>query len=124
MSRHHARNQATPSGPDGALSAAAADRPAGLLPDPATARLSAPSGAAVRFPGPETPVRAAPLRPPEPGQGAWLPADTDEVLLVTGFDFLQGEVERIVAAAGGLLRVVADVSEAAPYWDSAAAVLV
>jgi secretion/DNA translocation related CpaE-like protein len=69
-------------------------------------------------------VRAAPLRPPEPGQGAWLPADTDEVLLVTGFDFLQGEVERIVAAAGGLLRVVADVSEAAPYWDSAAAVLV
>ncbi len=46
------------------------------------------------------------------------------MLLVTGFDFLQGEVERIVAAAGGLLRVVADVAEAAPYWDSAAAVLV
>ncbi|YCH14985.1 CpaE-like family protein [Arthrobacter sp. D1-17] len=46
------------------------------------------------------------------------------MLLVTGLEFLQGEVERIVAAAGGLLRVVADVSEAAPFWDSAAAVLV
>ncbi|MDQ4046685.1 MAG: CpaE-like family protein [Actinomycetota bacterium] len=45
-------------------------------------------------------------------------------MLVTGLEFLQGEVERIVAAAGGLLRVVADVSEAAPFWDSAAAVLV
>lgn len=60
----------------------------------------------------------------EPGPRAWLPVEADEVLLVTGFDFLQGEVERIVAAAGGLLRVVTDVSEAAPFWDSAAAVLV
>ncbi|ALV43978.1 hypothetical protein AU252_14475 [Pseudarthrobacter sulfonivorans] len=47
-----------------------------------------------------------------------------EVLLVTGYDFLQGEVERIVAAAGGQLRVVADVADAAKYWDAAAAVLV
>lgn len=60
----------------------------------------------------------------EPGPRAWLPVEADEVLLVTGFDFLQGEVERIVAAAGGLLRVVTDVSEAAPFWDSAAVVLV
>jgi secretion/DNA translocation related CpaE-like protein len=33
-------------------------------------------------------------------------------------------VERIVAAAGGRLRVVADAVEAARYWDSSAAVLV
>lgn len=57
--------------------------------------------------------------------GAWLPdAAGAEVLLVTGYDFLQGEVERIVAAAGGQLRVVADVADAARYWDAAAAVLV
>lgn len=57
--------------------------------------------------------------------GAWLPdPSVAEVLLVTGHDFLQGEVERIVAAAGGQLRVVADVADAAQYWDSAAAVLV
>lgn len=58
------------------------------------------------------------------GPAAWLPADAAEVLLVTSFDFLQSEVERIVAAAGGQLRVVADVAEAAQYWDTAAAVLV
>lgn len=57
--------------------------------------------------------------------GAWLPDHAGaEVLLVTGYDFLQGEVERIVAAAGGQLRVVADVADAAKYWDAAAAVLV
>ena len=56
--------------------------------------------------------------------GAWLPDEAAEVLLVTAYDFLQGEVERIVAAAGGRLRVVADVAEAAKYWDAAAAVLV
>ncbi|WP_248758710.1 septum site-determining protein Ssd [Pseudarthrobacter sp. SSS035] len=57
--------------------------------------------------------------------GAWLPDPAGaEVLLVTGYDFLQGEVERIVAAAGGQLRVVADVADAAKYWDAAAAVLV
>lgn len=56
---------------------------------------------------------------------AWLPdAGAAEVLLVTGYDFLQSEVGRIVAAAGGQLRVVADVADAAQYWDSAAAVLV
>jgi secretion/DNA translocation related CpaE-like protein len=56
---------------------------------------------------------------------AWLPdSAASEVLLVTGHDFLQGEVEQIVAAAGGQLRVVADVADAAKYWDSAAAVLV
>ncbi len=63
-----------------------------------------------------------PSRGPDPG--AWLPEDAAEVLLVTGFDFLQGEVERIVAAAGGRLRVVADAVEAARYWDSSSAVLV
>jgi secretion/DNA translocation related CpaE-like protein len=57
--------------------------------------------------------------------GAWLPDPAGaEVLLVTGYDFLQGEVERIVAAAGGQLRVVADVADSAKYWDAAAAVLV
>jgi secretion/DNA translocation related CpaE-like protein len=45
-------------------------------------------------------------------------------LLVTGFVFLRSEVERIVAATGGQVRVVADVTEATPFWDSAAAVLV
>ncbi len=37
---------------------------------------------------------------------------------------LRGEVERIVAAAGGRLRMVQDVAEAAPFWDAAGAVLV
>lgn len=37
---------------------------------------------------------------------------------------LRGEVERIVAVTGGTLRTVPDVVEAAPFWDSAAAVLV
>ena len=46
------------------------------------------------------------------------------MLLVTGSGFLQGEVERIVAAAGGRLRAVADAVEAARYWDSSSAVLV
>jgi len=56
--------------------------------------------------------------------GAWLPAESAETLLVTGFDFLRGEVERIVAAAGGELRVAVDATEAAPFWDTAAVVLV
>lgn len=60
-----------------------------------------------------------------PQAGPWLPDPAAaEVLLVTGYSFLQGEVERIVAAAGGQLRVVADVADAAKHWDSAAAVLV
>ena len=71
---------------------------------------------------------------PEPGppSGAWLPGgSTDgptdgsaETLLVTGSEVLQAEVERVVAAAGRQLRRVRDVAEAAPYWDSAGAVLV
>lgn len=65
---------------------------------------------------------AAPVRGPDPG--AWMPEEAAEVLLVTGFDFLQGEVERVVAAAGARLRVVAGVVEAARYWDSSSAVLV
>ncbi|WP_426987950.1 septum site-determining protein Ssd [Pseudarthrobacter sp. Y6] len=71
--------------------------------------------------------RGSRSRAPASGQaaGAWLPDPAGaEVLLVTGYDFLQGEVERIVAAAGGQLRVVADVADAAKYWDAAAAVLV
>ena len=64
-------------------------------------------------------------RPPGQAAGAWLPdSAAAEVLLVTGYDFLRAEVERIVAAAGGQLRVVADVADAAKYWDAAAAVLV
>lgn len=64
------------------------------------------------------------LNSPPDAAGRWLPAESAETLLVTGFGVLGGEVERIVAAAGGQLRVVADVIEAAPFWDSAAAVLV
>jgi secretion/DNA translocation related CpaE-like protein len=64
------------------------------------------------------------VRPAARAPGAWLPAESSETLLLTGFDFLQGEVERIVAAAGGQLRVVADATEAAPYWDTASVVLV
>src|SRR6478736_9371796 len=62
--------------------------------------------------------------PPPPEQGPWIPGDSAETLLVTGVDVLRGEVERIVAAAGGQLRTVQDVAEAAPFWDAAAAVLV
>jgi secretion/DNA translocation related CpaE-like protein len=68
---------------------------------------------------PDTP----PWRGAESG-GAWLPDPSAETLLVTGDDVLRGEVERIVAAAGGTLRTVPDVLEAAPFWDPAAAVLV
>jgi secretion/DNA translocation related CpaE-like protein len=77
----------------------------------------------VRGPG----VRDVPAPDAKPGArspGAWLPAESADTLLVTGFDFLRGEVERIVAAAGGQLRVVADATEAAPFWDTAAVVLV
>lgn len=60
-----------------------------------------------------------------PAAAAWVPDPGGaEVLLVTAYDFLQAEVERIVAAAGGQLRVVADVADATKYWDAAAAVLV
>lgn len=81
----------------------------------------------------QDPGGAGVVPPPAPGRvtqtaarapGAWLPAESAETLLVTGFDFLQAEVERIVAAAGGQLRVVADATEAAPFWDTAGVVLV
>ncbi|MET4094051.1 septum site-determining protein Ssd [Arthrobacter sp. UYCu712] len=58
------------------------------------------------------------------GPEQWLPDEAAETLLVTGIEVLRNEVERIVAAAGGRLRTVQDVSEAAPFWDLAAAVLV
>lgn len=88
--------------------------------------LSAGAVTPARRPAPAD--RAGPAGEPVHARGpdaeAWLPAEAAEVLLVTGFDFLRGEVERIVAAAGGRLRVVADAVEAARYWDSSAAVLV
>lgn len=55
---------------------------------------------------------------------AWLPEGSAEILLVTGSAVLRSEVERIVAAAGGHLRVVADPAEGGRHWDGAAAVLV
>ena len=149
MSRHHARNQGAPSEPDTAPPAAQADagwedgppglpfddtpaagsakrrpavapeRQAGMARVPSAPQFSRPGRASAQPPG-----RAARLRHPGDEPGAWLPVEAEEVLLVTAFEFLQGEVARIVAAAGGQLRVVAGVSEAAPYWDSAAAVLV
>ncbi|MCU1522972.1 MAG: hypothetical protein JWN19_3357 [Arthrobacter sp.] len=63
-------------------------------------------------------------RAAEPSDAAWLPDASAETLLVTGDKLLRGEVERIVAAAGGTLRTVPDVLAAAPFWDPAAAVLV
>ncbi|HJW00570.1 MAG TPA: septum site-determining protein Ssd [Arthrobacter sp.] len=99
MSRH----QQAPS-PSGPVSAFTPGRRA------APAERAAPGGALAHARGPDP--------------AAWLPEEAAEVLLVTGFDFLQGEVERIVAAAGGRLRVVADAVEAARYWDSSSAVLV
>ena len=65
-----------------------------------------------------------PGSPPSPERGPWIPGDSAETLLVTGVEVLRGEVERIVAAAGGQLRTVQDVAEAAPFWEAAAAVLV
>ncbi|MFF2030119.1 septum site-determining protein Ssd [Arthrobacter sp. NPDC058192] len=56
--------------------------------------------------------------------GPWIPGDSAETLLVTGSEVLRSEVERIVAAAGGHLRTVRDVTDAAPFWDAASAVLV
>jgi secretion/DNA translocation related CpaE-like protein len=99
MSRH--QQARSPSGPAGAFTPARRKAPG---------ERGAPDG------------HVTPAGGPDPG--AWLPEDAAEVLLVTGFDFLQGEVERIVAAAGGRLRVVADAVEAARYWDSSSAVLV
>lgn len=69
------------------------------------------------------PLHLSSVRPPR--AGAWLPDPAAaEVLLVTADSFLRDEVERIVAAAGGNLRMLANVADAARHWDSAAAVLV
>ena len=57
------------------------------------------------------------------GAAPWLPHEPTETLLVTGFEALRGEVERVVAASGGQLRTVASVREAVPFWDTAAVVL-
>ncbi len=61
---------------------------------------------------------------PPGGPEPWLPGESTVTLLVTGSAVLCGEVERIVAAAGGQLRTAAGLEEAAPFWDAAAAVLV
>lgn len=58
------------------------------------------------------------------GGSSWVPDGSEEALLVTADAGLRSEVERIVAAAGGRLRTVGNMQEAAPYWDAAAAVLV
>ncbi|TLM72328.1 hypothetical protein FDW81_13590 [Pseudarthrobacter sp. NamB4] len=76
-------------------------------------------------PGAREPSRA--VAPGSAGGGdahAWLPEGGDEVLLVTSSALLRAEVERIVAAAGAQVRVVADAVAAGKHWDSAAAVLV
>ncbi len=65
------------------------------------------------------PPRSDPRRAAEP----WIPDESPETLLVTGSELVRGEVERIVAAAGGQLRTVPDIVEAAAFWDTAAAVL-
>jgi secretion/DNA translocation related CpaE-like protein len=65
-----------------------------------------------------------PLSDPPWAAGPWVPDESPETLLVTGFEVVRSEVERIVAAAGGTLRTVPDILEAAPFWDAAAAVLI
>ncbi|MBT2247894.1 hypothetical protein JHV56_04175 [Arthrobacter sp. BHU FT2] len=97
MSRHQLLPPAT--GPDNLLPVTPGDAPAG------GARSRARNAAG----GPDT---------------AWLPEASAEILLVTGSAVLRAEVERIVAAAGGHLRVVADPAEGGRHWDGAAAVLV
>ncbi|MET3810194.1 septum site-determining protein Ssd [Arthrobacter sp. UYEF3] len=78
-----------------------------------------------QLPAPVTPEPVSPAGPQSgPLAGSWLPGEAAETLLVTGSEVLRGEVERIVAAAGRQLSLVRDVSEAAPYWDLAGAVLV
>ena len=98
MSRH----QLAPSGP-------------GSGPGPGAGRLLGPAA------GPAT----APVTAPGTGAGGapWVPDGPAETLLVTGFEVLRGEVERVVAASGGRLRTVANIRDAAPFWDTAAVVL-
>lgn len=71
-------------------------------------------------------TRAGTQPGPEAGAqtDAWLPDGAAETLLVTGSEVLRGEVEGVVAAAGRRLTLVRDAAEAAPYWDTAVAVLV
>lgn len=68
--------------------------------------------------------RSRPLSDPSWTAGPWVPGESPETLLVTGLERVRNEVERIVAAAGGALRTVPDIFEAAPFWDAASAVLV
>ncbi|QDY90154.1 hypothetical protein E7Y32_07985 [Arthrobacter sp. UKPF54-2] len=70
--------------------------------------------------------RAGPQSGPDPAAtpGSWLPEGAAETLLVTASEVLRAEVERIVAAAGRQLSLARDATEAAPYWDTAGAVLV
>jgi secretion/DNA translocation related CpaE-like protein len=68
--------------------------------------------------------RSSPLSDLPLAPAPWVPDESPETLLVTGSDVVRSEVERIVAAAGGQLRTVPDIIEAAPFWDAAAAVLV
>lgn len=84
-------------------------------------------------PSPRRDVERQPARAPRsravPGPSGvggelWLPVGSTEVLLVTSSAVLRAEVERIVAAAGTQLRVVADALESGMFWDGAAAVLV
>jgi secretion/DNA translocation related CpaE-like protein len=102
MSRH----QSTPSHSDPVLAGR-------LSRSPDDEFLSGPPGLAAGF--------SADLGGPA---DAWLPDSGEEVLLVTSSAVVRGEVERIVAAAGAHLRVVADALEGARYWDGSAAVLV
>ncbi|WP_317616938.1 septum site-determining protein Ssd [Arthrobacter globiformis] len=135
MSRHHARNRRLPSDPDTALPDAAPPeaKPPGAAAPGADGLWAGPARGFPDGPSPAPWSSRRPAAQPRPAQvesltgtepGTWLPADGGDVLLVTAFEFLRGEVQRIVAAAGGRLRVVDDVVEAAPFWDSAADVLV
>lgn len=56
--------------------------------------------------------------------GSWLPREAVGILLVSADSYLQEEAKRIVAAAGGSLRLAADVAEAVHGWDNADVVLV
>ena len=98
MSRH----ELTPSAPDPVLARRSSRSPEDRLP-------SGPPGFAASLEGPAD---------------AWLPDSGEEVLLVTASAVVRAEVERIVAAAGAHVRVVADALEGARYWDASAAVLV
>ncbi|WP_314215736.1 septum site-determining protein Ssd [Pseudarthrobacter equi] len=93
-----------------------------ILPPPSG---QGPAGPAGHAPGsPPAGTSRAPAGPADGAADAWLPDASGEVLLVTASAFLRSEVERIVAAAGGRLRVALDAAEGGRHWDGAAAVLV